>query len=142
MKYIVYLSTASMYFKKETLEKMLVNFRINNENNQITGMMLFSEGLFLQVLEGNDQDVDKLLKKIEKDKRHHSLVCLDSKPITQRIFADWSMGFSIAPADDFKAVKGFADPSAQLFHTANQEQHPAILLLKKFAQGIKPVTSW
>lgn len=141
MKYIIYLSTASIYFKKETLETMLVNFRINNEANQITGMMLFSEGTFLQVLEGNDQDVGNLIKKIEKDKRHHSLVRLDSQQIQQRIFPDWSMGFSIASADEFNEVKGFAKLSAGIFNPANiWSQHPAIIILKRFAQRINITT--
>lgn len=137
MKYIIYISTASIYFKPETLETMLVKFRKNNEANHITGMMLFSEGTFLQVLEGNDVDIDTLIKKIEADRRHHSIIKLGSGKIEERIFPNWSMGFKVATAEEFKDLKGYIDPSSPDFFPATQsgDVHPAIAILKTFAEN-------
>lgn len=138
MKYIIYISTASMYFREETLEEMLVHFRKNNETYQITGMMLFSEGIFLQVLEGEDKVIDALVKKIKKDKRHHSVIQLDTKTIETRIFPNWLMGFHVASTEEFKGVKGFANPADPNSFPADQQGlHPAMALLKSFAEGMK-----
>ncbi|MVN23070.1 BLUF domain-containing protein [Mucilaginibacter arboris] len=138
MKYIIYMSTASMYFQTGMLETMLIHFRKNNEANKITGMMLFGDGIFLQVLEGNDRDVDTLIKKIKKDNRHHSVIQLDCQTIEERIFPDWSMGFKVASAEDFTAIKGFADPASPNFLPAQKgEQHPALSILKRFAESTR-----
>ncbi|MGI4727180.1 MAG: BLUF domain-containing protein [Janthinobacterium lividum] len=138
MKYIIYISTASIYFEPETLEAMLLDFRKKNKASQITGMMLFNRGKFLQVLEGNDKEMDTLVKKIKKDKRHHSIIQLGSAPIQERIFKNWSMGFKIASDDEFKSVSGYVnpiDPEHILMNTHNGF-HPAVSLLKNFAETI------
>lgn len=127
-----------MYFQKETLKDMLVSFRKNNEANGITGMMLFSEGIFLQVLEGEDRKVNTLVRKIRKDARHHSVVQLDEKAITRRIFPNWSMGFKVASAEEFKDLKGYANPADTGFLPTNDgELHPALAILEKFAENMR-----
>jgi hypothetical protein len=126
-----------MYFREETLEDMLIHFRKNNEAWQITGMMLFSEGTFLQVLKGEDKDIDALVKKIKKDQRHHSVIQLETKKIETRIFPKWSMGFKVASPEEFKEVKGFANPAdPNSFPAGKGELHPAMNLLKSFAAGM------
>jgi hypothetical protein len=129
-----------MYFQAEKLKDMLVKFRKNNEASGITGMMLFSEGTFLQVLEGEDRQIDTLVKKIKKDSRHHSVIQLDAQAITTRIFPNWSMCFKIASAEEFKEVKGYTNPADPDFFPAGHEDlHPAIALLQRFAQTSRMV---
>lgn len=126
-----------MYFQPETLKEMLVNFRENNEANQITGMMLFSDGSFLQVLEGEDNKVDALVKKIKKDKRHHSLVQIAEESITARSFGKWSMSFKVVSPEEFKDLRGYINPWDPEFlsELPADQQHPALAILKVFAQN-------
>lgn len=115
---------------------MLVKFRSNNEANHITGMMLFSEGAFLQVLEGEDGKVDALIKKIKKDPRHHSLVQIAAGSITERMFGNWSMSFKVVSPEIFKELKGYINPwDTDVFAGLPTEQHPALTILKTFAQN-------
>ncbi len=136
MKYIIYLSSASMYFQPETLKEMLTGFRINNEANHITGMMLFSDGNFLQVLEGEEKDIDVLIKKIKKDPRHHSLVQIADSVTQERIFSDWTMSFKVNSVEEFRDLKGYVNPwDPNFFDRLERDGHPALAILKVFAEN-------
>ncbi|MGI4751236.1 MAG: BLUF domain-containing protein [Janthinobacterium lividum] len=139
MKYIIYISTASIYFDTSSLEKMLLQYRKNNEATQVTGMMLFSEGIFLQVLEGKQEDVDKLIKKILKDKRHHSIIQLGSALIEERIFKTWSMGFQQISKEEFKQATKFInlDVPETISAPTQDNRHPAVAILQDFAKNMK-----
>lgn len=65
----------------------------------ITGVLLYHDGLFMQVLEGPEADVDRLMANIRKDHRHHSVNVLYRHGIARRYFATWSMGYA-----DFQAL--------------------------------------
>lgn len=129
-----------MYFQPETLIDMLTSFRKNNLLNHITGMMLFSEGSFLQVLEGPDKELDALVKKIKKDSRHHSLVQIVSDTIQERIFSDWKMSFKINSPEAVKNLAGYVDPwDPDFLAGLRSEQHPALSILKAFAQNSRMI---
>lgn len=127
-----------MYFQAETLKEMLIRFRQNNEANNITGMMLFSEGSFLQVLEGEDNQMDTLIKKIKKDPRHHSLVQIAAGSLKERMFGKWSMSFKAVTPETFKDLKGYINPwDPDFFAELPDQQHPALAILKTFAQNTR-----
>lgn len=130
-----------MYFQPETLKEMLVNFWTNNEANGITGMMLFSDGSFLQVLEGEDDQVDALVKKIKKDSRHHSLVQIAEESISERSFGKWSMSFKALSPEEFEDLRGYINPWDPDFLAAlpADQQHPALGILKAFAQNSRMI---
>nr|WP_314857774.1 BLUF domain-containing protein [uncultured Undibacterium sp.] len=65
----------------------------NNEKNEITGMLVYKNGRFLQVLEGEKEAVLETYERIGKDPRHQSIVLLLKDEIESRDFKDWSMGF-------------------------------------------------
>ncbi|MFZ6799271.1 BLUF domain-containing protein [Undibacterium sp. Di24W] len=65
----------------------------NNEKNGITGMLVYKNGRFLQVLEGKKENVLETYGRIGKDPRHQSIVLLLKDAIESRDFKDWSMGF-------------------------------------------------
>lgn len=64
----------------------------NNRNQEITGILLYNEGTFVQVLEGPSEAVDGLLQTIERDPRHKGILELLRGELTERQFGDWSMG--------------------------------------------------
>lgn len=81
------------------LEEILDVSQINNARLGITGMLLYVDGGFLQVLEGEESPVSNLLNKIESDKRHwntHILWRRSAEPI----FRGWSMGFHRVEANE------------------------------------------
>lgn len=66
-----------------------------NENNQkdITGLLLYSEGNFFQVLEGEKDKISDLYKKISKDSRHFNIIKLFEKPIKQEAYDGYKSDF-------------------------------------------------
>ncbi|MGJ3239338.1 MAG: BLUF domain-containing protein [Anaerolineae bacterium] len=91
---LIYGSTASYEMKQEDLKKILVTSRRNNEKAHITGMLLYKNKNFLQVLEGEEDALDELYEKIKQDKRHHSVYTIMKRKIKQREFKQWEMGFT------------------------------------------------
>ncbi len=76
--------------------------KFNLENN-ITGVLLFNEGFFLQVLEGKKEILQNLIQIIQRDSRHKEMLIILDKPINNRIFKDYSTGFSII--DNTESIK-------------------------------------
>ena len=111
---LVYASTASQPFRETALDQLLVEFRRFNTENDITGMLLFRDGRFIQVLEGASSVVASLTERIGRDSRHHDMRILLSEPITERKFADWSMGYRSFRRGTAPVPAGFRDSFADL----------------------------
>ena len=90
---LVYVSTSVTPFSTQDLLELLAKSRENNTSLGITGMLLFKDGNFLQVLEGDREKVHSLYQKIAEDPRHAKVVGLFEGACNQRDFPDWSMGF-------------------------------------------------
>lgn len=58
----------------------------------LSGLLLYIEGDFLQVLEGPRSAVERLYEAIEADPRHQWVTRLATERILRRAFGDWSMG--------------------------------------------------
>ena len=71
--YLVYVSAASKPFSEEELLELLEASRLHNEGKNITGLLLYCEGQFIQVLEGARSDVDSLFERICVDTRHKAV---------------------------------------------------------------------
>lgn len=91
---VIYSSAAIAPFSESELTQMLALARSNNGRLGVSGMLLYHEGSFLQVLEGEPQVLEDLYAKIGKDKRHHRVVALLRRPVESRHFEDWRMGFA------------------------------------------------
>lgn len=91
---LVYVSSATAPMSKADLLALLDRTRAKNEKAQITGLLLFKDGSFMQVLEGPELAVLGLFEhKIKKDHRHTGILTLFKSEIAEREFPDWSMAF-------------------------------------------------
>ncbi|PRY15677.1 FAD-dependent sensor of blue light [Pontibacter ummariensis] len=134
MHQLVYVSSAVELVNEDVLKALLVKSRANNEAIHLTGMLLYHDGNFIQVLEGEKEQVLKLFHKIEKDARHRGIIKLISVSIQSRDFPDWSMGFKSLSAQDYKQVMGYFDPTVnkQLKVPGASDDRVALSLLKTF----------
>lgn len=66
----------------------------NNRLAGVTGALLFSADCFVQALEGQLQEVQRVFERIQLDLRHSDTVVLEAGIIDQRDFADWSMAYA------------------------------------------------
>jgi hypothetical protein len=92
----VYMSTAIGVLRAEELDRIYLRAKAANARAGITGLMLFHEGVFLQVLEGPAAGVTSLLEKIRRDRRHANLIVLESGSVDERSFAQSPMHFIAA----------------------------------------------
>jgi CRISPR/Cas system CMR-associated protein Cmr3 (group 5 of RAMP superfamily) len=105
---LIYTSLAVRDMSKDELIQILSKARENNKRLNISGVLLYKEGNFLQVLEGPDEVVKERFEIIRQDPRHHEVTMLLKRPIAKRDFAHWEMGFTNMTEDDAKEIVGFS----------------------------------
>jgi hypothetical protein len=91
---IVYYSAGSRLMTSEELQHLLKDSRLYNEAKSVTGLLIYSDGCFMQWLEGPQAAVTELFRKIRMDPRHHSVTQLIGHETHQRSFTEWTMAFS------------------------------------------------
>lgn len=106
---LIYISAEVEPFTRNRLRDLLDVSRRNNEAAGVTGMLVYHDGTFLQVLEGEKETVEKLLETIDADPRHHKIKLLLRQEIEERSFGGWSMGFVNASGASLDAYPGFVD---------------------------------
>jgi Sensors of blue-light using FAD len=89
---LMYASRAVPAVDQEELIAILKKSKANNAKSGVTGALCFSEGVFIQVLEGGRTAVSKLYNRIANDARHTEVVLLNFDEIDERRFSGWSMG--------------------------------------------------
>jgi Sensors of blue-light using FAD. len=108
MFHLVYISSATELFSKESLFELLEHAREKNQRLGITGLLLYREGNILQTLEGEQEAVESLFQTIARDPRHVDVMVLLRGPIDAREFPDWSMAFRDLSVESEAVVPGFS----------------------------------
>ena len=88
---VIYASRASAEFHEHEIPDLLKQARVANAAHELTGMLLYIGGSFLQVLEGETEMVETVFKKISLDKRHSQLTLITRESILERAFEGWTM---------------------------------------------------
>src|SRR3982751_6377232 len=91
----------------QDLLSILAKSHENNGRLNVTGMLLYRSGNFLQVLEGQETVIDDLFKVIMQDPRHHQVTLLLKRPVPSRQFEQWEMGFTNIDKIDTSALPGY-----------------------------------
>ena len=133
MKNIVYVSNAVKLLDNNELLNILNTARKNNAKRGVTGVLLYSDRIFIQLLEGEDADVDHIFGEIEKDIRHKNMITLIDEEIHTKDFPEWSMGFSTPSAGKLKDILGYLQSVDNL--NANQSNSAAVMTLKSFIKS-------
>lgn len=98
---LIYLSVATSVMHEEELIEILEQSRPFNKDHNLTGCLAYIEGKinheqqcrFIQVLEGPEDEVVGVFKKIQKDKKHTKVSIIKQGRIENRNFGRWEMGF-------------------------------------------------
>ncbi|WP_101756877.1 BLUF domain-containing protein [Oceanicoccus sp. KOV_DT_Chl] len=93
MIHLIYSSHSHNALSAIDVENILKSSHRNNRQLNITGILLYQQDLFLQVLEGPDDAVRERFEIIKQDPRHDKVEVLQEYTISQRDFPDWAMGF-------------------------------------------------
>jgi|TARA_B110000967_G_scaffold191241_1_gene216703 hypothetical protein len=144
MKHIVYVSRAAKPFSSDELSGLMKHSRTRNSADEITGLLVyrynddFKRGNFLQVLEGNEEALDDVWRRISGDPRHHTIIVLEEGESDARMFGDWSMGFRNVDAGDLAHITGFSELGSDAFwEDAKKQALPdALSTLRSFYDGV------
>ncbi len=132
---LTYVSSAVAPFSREGLRLLLDQCVTANKALSVTGLLLYRDGNFIQVLEGKEQSVRGLYAKIRRDPRHRGLITLLRGEIAARQFPDWSMGFRELSRAPDSSEKGYSDfmnlPFTPAQFASNPTQAQSLLLLFK-----------
>lgn len=132
---LIYVSYATQPMTDDELLSLLKEFRQKNADKQVTGMLLYRDGFFIQALEGEADVVEPLYKKISMDKRHRNVLKVSQEIISERSFKSWAMGFNKVENKDMESVEGYtsflAKPDVEFF---TSKPTRARVLLNSFQQ--------
>ena len=95
---LIYVSAARDEMSTQELDGLLAIARRNNTAASVTGLLLYHDGSFFQVLEGPKDAVMRIFSTIERDPRHGRVIVLQTKTAEARAFPNWSMGYMNAHA--------------------------------------------
>lgn len=129
---LVYVSTTRRLMDEEELVAILEASRANNARDGLSGMLVYHDGSFLQILEGPTSLVEDAYRRIAQDDRHHGLIRLRRRSIGQRSFSEWSMGFARPSRQDLMTIPGCNDFFAEGRCLAEVDDGQAKRLLEGF----------
>jgi hypothetical protein len=131
---LVYVSSARQPLDEPALEHLLHTARLRNQQDALTGVLLYNGGNFMQYLEGPAEAVRQTYRRITADPAHGNLIELLLEPIAERSYTHWDMGFARPTASEMLALS-----TAQWKQTASgvvpsKETPVGTLLLHSFWQ--------
>lgn len=122
-------------FNPTELNTLLAECRVKNAKADVTGMLLYHDRTFFQVLEGDRDVVEPLFEKIGKDKRHDRITKILVEPIEDRAFAAWTMGYPKITAKELAGIAGLNDFFARGESYLELGEGRARILLGAFKEG-------
>lgn len=123
LHHLIYQSTARLPFSDEDLRALLTKARAFNSAHHISGVLLYHDKQFVQVLEGEETVLLELYDNILHDPRHIHIVKLADAFLAQRSFGEWSMAFRPVLTSEFVRLPGYLSPDA-LAHGAETTSTP------------------
>lgn len=135
---LTYVSFEAYPMTEADLLKILDTAHQFNPTQNITGMLLFRNGYFIQALEGEETAVDTLYEKIAADPRHRNVMLVAREATTKRSFGNWAMGFKNLHDLDLSQHEDYIDLLKQPFddHFFAENPSRAKTLLKLFVEEV------
>lgn len=113
---MIYSSASTTPMQSEDLDDLLAQAQQKNAAAGITGALVYVDGCFLQVLEGPEEPVQRLMDRIRRDPRHETVTVLQAQHIEAAAFRNWTMAHVGATAGEVAAWAGLS-PRTELPET-------------------------
>lgn len=95
---IVYVSQAARVLTLPELQHLQAQAQLRNQQEDVTGVLLYADGAFIQYLEGPAPGLGRTYERIRPHPWHYGVIDLVREPIRSREFAGWSMAFRVVGA--------------------------------------------
>ena len=142
MKRLMYISTTTRKLTPLEVEEIAEKSVVNNSRDRVTGVLLSAHEFFFQILEGEPEDVDRVLNRIRNDARHRDILILKSEPdVEARIFSEWSMKtVRLEGTGDLllEAIRIMLENITESHRIIERYTQPAVLAF--MTEGINPLT--
>ena len=140
--HLIYISDATHQLNIKEIQNIAEVSQKNNLQADVTGILMFRFGKFMQFLEGSEEEVRRIFSVIKKDPRHTNIQVLTEGFIPKRQFSDWHMRYT--PLSDiqvnggiiFRKLFDFSDSTIAILKSAKESL--SMLLAFKSNQLIKP----
>jgi hypothetical protein len=120
---LFYVSVQTHPLSEQDIEELLKKSREKNSESGITGILIYYKRHFLQILEGEKDNVFKLYFEIKADQRHASAILIWDQPIEKRSFKDWTMAFLNLNKVDKSELAGFSEFLEKGFTSEITQEH-------------------
>jgi len=92
LKRITYISSFVKKMSDDEIQELASQAAKKNAEDDITGILMVKEGLFFQIIEGPEENIDGLFTNILKDPRHEKVITLGIQVgDLKRLFPNWHM---------------------------------------------------
>lgn len=125
---LIYTSTAVREFSEDELADILTKSVQNNRRRGITGLLLYSNGTFMQAIEGKADAIDALFKTIKSDPRHRDVTQHVRTTVREREFSQWHMGYRALSKGDGISLPNYAPFFEDGFDAATLAAKPGVCL--------------
>lgn len=105
---IIYSSSSTTPMQMDDLEDILESARESNAEAGISGALVYVDGHFLQILEGEAEALAHLMGRIARDVRHEAVTVLRQTEVPAAMFSDWSMAYVSATAEQVAEWAGLS----------------------------------
>ena len=137
---IMYSSQATEPLTVSGLEQILVDARTGNEARKVTGALVYVDGVFFQILEGDKDVVGNLMASIARDSRHQAVKVFYEAEVDAPAFESWRMAYLSPTAEQMLTWAGLAgtatleDMLAEVRRDPQRVPRILVSLLKALAQ--------
>jgi hypothetical protein len=143
---LIYYSHAADTMYTKDMNPILLQSRVRNSIQSVTGMLIYVEGIFndhaegrfLQILEGTKKEVTAVYTSIKNDLRHNQVTIIKEGPIEERNFSSWKMGYKSFNLVLYPDLRFFFDLDSQSL-VYNDNDHPMLDFLKSFSLAGKNI---
>jgi len=136
---LIYVSTSIKLLNDDELLDILKVSRENNTSGDITGMLLYKGGNFMQVLEGPEDTVYGIFEKIKNDSRHKDVSIISREKTQTRQFPSWEMAFQNLDNPAVKNESGYSQFLQDEFTADIYRENPlrAYIMLLTFRDNMR-----
>lgn len=91
LHFLIYVSRSRDCLTQDEVLQLLRPFQHHNRRNGISGCLIYKDGEFMQLIEGNKETVLALRDRIRADTRHDNFRIVAEGVLHQRTFTDWGL---------------------------------------------------
>lgn len=141
MRRVIYASNSANEMTASALREISRASYQNNMRDEVTGLLIYADSIFFQVIEGPASLVTNTFARIRNDCRHEGVLELADRPLRRRNFVDWSMGYyRVDGLNDEKTNWAISDLGSMLDHIPAATSPEVAVLMRAYFVGVVPST--